>query len=167
MDEIRTTYYLIPGWHRQMTSMHEGSDGHRFTTTRSIAMVSSLLSQLYPGLFLELTVMIISKSESQWCPRSCSQGAPNSQDDKSHSSACPTRFPSPNQASSDTCNHALHTSPSSPTQTYCPCLFLDHALAGIGTSTSTVLCMNPLDLLKVKHRRAGMKAVSGAVSGAP
>jgi hypothetical protein len=59
MDEIRTTYYLIPGWHRQMTSMHEGSDGHRFTTTRSIAMVSSLLSQLYPGLFLELTVMII------------------------------------------------------------------------------------------------------------
>ncbi|KAN0134180.1 hypothetical protein V8E53_007952 [Lactarius tabidus] len=44
---------------------------------------------------------------------------------------------------------------------------IDHALAGIGTGTVAVLCMNLLDLLKVKHRRAGMKAVSGAVSGAP
>jgi hypothetical protein len=81
------------------------------------------------------------------------QGAPNSQNDKRCNSACPPRTPSPNQVSSQhmqSCaSQQLHH-----LATFCSCIlfFQDHAFAGIGAGTVAVLCMNPLDLLKVKFQ---------------
>ena len=41
------------------------------------------------------------------------------------------------------------------------CLQQDHAVAGIGAGTAAVLCMHPLDLLKVKFQTSTSKPVGG------
>jgi hypothetical protein len=52
--------------------------------------------------------------------------------------------------------HALVRTTKSPKQQHAACLisfrWQDHAFAGIGAGTVAVLCMNPLDLLKVKFQ---------------
>jgi len=40
---------------------------------------------------------------------------------------------------------------------------LDHAFAGIGAGTAAVLCMNPLDLLKVKFQVSTRAPGSGGI----
>ena len=54
---------------------------------------------------------------------------------------------------------ASMTSPSQPS--YFGSLALDHAAAGIGAGTAAVLCMHPLDLLKVKFQVATAPPAGG------
>jgi len=44
------------------------------------------------------------------------------------------------------------TPSSRPTPSFFPTPALDHAFAGIGAGTAAVLCMHPLDLLKVRYQ---------------
>src|SRR6266702_99131 len=63
-----------------------------------------------------------------------------------HPSSQPSFSPLP-----DTCNRARHKT-CTRGRAHCVFVFQDHAFAGIGAGTVAVLCMNPLDLLKVKFQ---------------